>query len=36
VARNLDVVPDMQLGPIFATGTTVFFFTIRGGIRYQF
>ena len=36
VAKNLDVAPDMQLGPIFATGTTVFYFTIRGGIRYQF
>jgi hypothetical protein len=36
IARNLDIAPDMQLGPIFATGTTVFYFAIRGGIRYQF
>lgn len=35
IARNLDVAPDIQLGPIFA-GSTVFYFAIRGGIRYQF
>jgi len=36
VGRNLYVAPDMQLGPIFATGTTVFYFVMRGGVRYQF
>jgi hypothetical protein len=36
VGRNLYVSPDMQLGPIFATGTTVFYFTMRGGLRYEF
>ena len=35
VARNLYVSPDMQLGPIFA-GSTVFYFAMRGGLRYQF
>lgn len=36
VAPNLDVAPDLQLGPIFATGSTVFYFVMRGGIRYTF
>jgi hypothetical protein len=36
VAKNLYVAPDMQLGPVFTTGSTTFYFTIRGGLRYQF
>ncbi len=36
VARDLDIAPDMQVGPIFATGTTVFYFVMRCGVRYQF
>jgi hypothetical protein len=36
VARNLYVDPDVVLGPVFATGTTVFYFAFRGGIRYEF
>lgn len=36
IAKNLYIAPDMQLGPIFATGTTVFYFAMRGGIRYEF
>ncbi len=36
VAPNLDIAPDMQLGPIFATNTTVFYFVMRCGVRYQF
>ena len=35
VARNLYIAPDLQLGPIFASGTTVFNIMIRGGIRYE-
>jgi hypothetical protein len=35
VARNLYVAPDLQLGPVFASGTTVFNIAIRGGIRYE-
>jgi hypothetical protein len=34
VARNLYAAPDVQFGPVFATGNTVFYFTIRGAIRY--
>ncbi len=35
VARNLYVGPDLQLGPVFATGNTRFVILIRGGIRYE-
>lgn len=34
VAKNLYASPDVQFGPVFATGNTVFYFLIRGGIRY--
>lgn len=34
VARNLYAAPDLQLGPVFATGNTQFIIMIRGGIRY--
>jgi hypothetical protein len=34
VGENLYVPADLQLGPIFATGTTVFYFAITTGIRY--
>lgn len=36
IARNLYVPADLQLGPVFATGTTVFYFAITSGIRYEF
>jgi hypothetical protein len=35
VAKNIWIGPDLQLGPIFATGSTVFFIMIRGGFRYE-
>lgn len=35
VARNLYVGPDLQLGPVFATGNTRFVILIRGGIHYE-
>jgi hypothetical protein len=35
VARNIYVGPDLQLGPVFATGATLFFIMIRGGFRYE-
>jgi hypothetical protein len=35
VGRNLYIPAELQLGPIFATGTTGFVFIIRGGVRYE-
>ena len=35
VAKGIYVGPDLQLGPVFATGLTVFYITIRGGFRYE-
>lgn len=35
VAKGMYVGPDLQLGPVFATGTTMFYITIRGGFRYE-
>ncbi|HET6274107.1 MAG TPA: hypothetical protein VFG32_14095 [Bacteroidota bacterium] len=35
VAKNLYIPADLQLGPVFATGTTVFYFAITTGIRYE-
>lgn len=35
VARNLYIPADLQLGPVFATGTTVFYFALTTGIRYE-
>lgn len=35
VARGIYVGPDVQLGPIFATGTTIFYILLRGGFRYE-
>ena len=35
VARSIYVGPDLQLGPIFATGATLFYIMIRGGFRYE-
>jgi hypothetical protein len=35
VAKSMYVGPDLQLGPIFATGSTIFFIEIRGGFRYE-
>jgi len=35
VGRNLYVPAELQLGPIFATGTTGFVFIIRSGVRYE-
>ena len=34
IAKNLHAAPDVQFGPVFATGNTVFYVLIRGGIRY--
>ena len=36
IAKNLYIPADMQLGPVFATGTTFFYFAITSGIRYEF
>lgn len=36
VAKNLSVPADLQFGPVFATGTTVFYFAMTSGIRYEF
>lgn len=36
VARNLSVTPDVVLGPVFASGTTPFYFALRGGLKYSF
>ncbi len=35
VAPNLYVPADVQLGPVFATGSTVFYFAMTSGIRYN-
>jgi hypothetical protein len=35
VAKSIYVGPDLQLGPVFATGSTIFFIMIRGGMRYE-
>ncbi len=35
VANNIYIPADLQLGPVFVTGTTVFYVTITSGIRYQ-
>ncbi|HEX9006326.1 MAG TPA: hypothetical protein VF889_03460 [Bacteroidota bacterium] len=34
IAKNLYVPADLQLGPFFATGATLFWISIRGGIAY--
>ena len=36
VAKNLYVPADLELGPVFATGTTFFYLAITSGIRYEF
>ncbi len=36
VAKNLYVPADIELGPVFATGSTFFYFAITSGIRYEF
>lgn len=35
IAPNLYIPADLQLGPVFASGTTVFYFAITSGIRYE-
>ena len=35
VSKNIWIGPDLQLGPVFATGATLFFIMIRGGFRYD-
>ncbi len=35
IANKLYVAPDIQFGPVFVTGSTVFAVLIRGGIRYE-
>jgi hypothetical protein len=35
IAPNIYIPADIQIGPIFATGTSVFYFAITTGIRYE-
>ena len=35
VARSIYIGPDLQLGPVFVTGSTQFLIMIRGGFRYE-
>ena len=35
IAKNLYVPADLKFGPVFAQGTTVFYFAITSGIRYE-
>jgi len=35
VARSMYVGPDLQMGPVFATGTTLFLIMIRGTFHYE-
>lgn len=35
IAPNFYIPADIQLGPVFATGTSVFYFAITTGIRYE-
>ena len=35
IAPNIYIPADIQLGPVFATGTSVFYFAITTGIRYE-
>ena len=35
VAKNIWIGPDIQLGPYFVTGGTIFGIMIRGGFRYE-
>ena len=35
VAKNLYIPAEIQLGPVFATGATIFVIYIRSGIRYE-
>ncbi len=35
IARNLYIPAELQLGPVFVTGTTGFIILIRSGIRYE-
>jgi hypothetical protein len=34
VAPKLQIPVDLRLGPVFASGSTVFFFSLTGGVRY--
>ncbi len=35
VSKGMWIGPDLQLGPVFATGVTIFYIMIRGGFRYE-
>jgi hypothetical protein len=35
VAKSIYIGPDLQLGPIFVTGATLFYILIRAGFRYD-
>ncbi len=35
VAPRISIPADLQLGPVFASGTSVFYFAITSGIRYE-
>jgi hypothetical protein len=35
IAKNMYIGPDVQLGPVFTTGSTTFYIVIRGQFRYE-
>jgi hypothetical protein len=35
IAKDMYLGPDLQLGPVFATGQTIFYIAIRAGFRYD-
>ncbi len=35
IAPKLNIAPELQMGPVFGGGTSVFYVAIRGGIRYD-
>jgi hypothetical protein len=35
VSKDMYFGPDLQLGPVFATGSTIFYIAIRAGFRYN-
>jgi hypothetical protein len=36
LTRNLSIPADLQLGPVFTTGTTTFYLAVTSGVRYTF
>jgi|WetSurMetagenome_2_1015567.scaffolds.fasta_scaffold12935_6 hypothetical protein len=35
IAPKMYIGPDLQLGPVFVTGSTLFYILLRGGFRYE-